>query len=128
MIDLKLFVLCVSNVLTANHDVCVLIYVNDMNSCGKKQSENVSNVANQKKHKPKIGKSNKVGPEDRLASSRPSKPRTFLKWLPVGRIFDLSGTITESSNTKVFETPEAELMYLLASCLLSSSRNGLCTL
>ncbi|GJR92600.1 hypothetical protein Tco_0264774 [Tanacetum coccineum] len=32
------------------------------------------------------------------------------------------------NNDKVFETPEAEFMYLSACCLLSSSRNGLCTL
>ncbi|GJR12967.1 reverse transcriptase domain-containing protein [Tanacetum coccineum] len=50
------------------------------------------------------------------------------------RIFDLYEKITSSSNTKsesdtsVFETPEAEFMYLSARCHLSSSRNGLCTL
>nr|GEW59228.1 hypothetical protein [Tanacetum cinerariifolium] len=37
--------------ITINHDVCVLNYVNGMNSRGKKQKANVSNIANQKKHK-----------------------------------------------------------------------------
>ncbi|GJY31033.1 hypothetical protein Tco_0414528, partial [Tanacetum coccineum] len=35
--------------ITANHDVCVLNYVNDMNSRGKKQKANVSKTENQKK-------------------------------------------------------------------------------
>ncbi|GJV17302.1 hypothetical protein Tco_1362625 [Tanacetum coccineum] len=39
---------------TANHDVCMLNYVKDMNSRGKKQKANVSNTANQKKQKPKV--------------------------------------------------------------------------
>nr|GEW22915.1 hypothetical protein [Tanacetum cinerariifolium] len=37
--------------ITVNHDVCVLNYVNGMNSHGKKQKANVSNIANQMKHK-----------------------------------------------------------------------------
>ncbi|GKF18273.1 hypothetical protein Tco_0063191, partial [Tanacetum coccineum] len=41
---------------TSNHDVCVLNYVNDMNSCA-----NVINVENQKKHKPKVRKPKTVG-------------------------------------------------------------------
>ncbi|GJT58963.1 hypothetical protein Tco_1002496 [Tanacetum coccineum] len=96
----------------------------------KNQSANVSKSDNQKKQKANVKKSKTLSFEDRLASSRPSKPRTCLKWLPTGRIFDLYGKITSSSNTEsesdtsVFETPEAEFMYLSASCLLSSSRNG----
>ncbi|GJY82852.1 retrovirus-related pol polyprotein from transposon TNT 1-94 [Tanacetum coccineum] len=71
-----------------------------MSSCGKKQSANVSNVANQKKHKPKIRKSNKVGPKEILASPKPEKPRTFLRWSPTGRIFYLKGTIIASSESE----------------------------
>ncbi|GJZ57475.1 retrovirus-related pol polyprotein from transposon TNT 1-94, partial [Tanacetum coccineum] len=52
--------MCKQCLITANHDVCVLNYVNGMNSRGKKQKANASNVANQKKHKPKIRKPNKV--------------------------------------------------------------------
>nr|GEW90319.1 hypothetical protein [Tanacetum cinerariifolium] len=80
-------------------------YVNGMKSRKKNQSANVSDNANQKKHKENVKKSKKLGSKERLASPRPSKPRTCLKWLPTRRNFDLSRTITESSNTEnlVFE-------------------------
>ncbi|GJX50173.1 hypothetical protein Tco_0277018 [Tanacetum coccineum] len=45
--------MCKQCLITANHDVCMLNYVNDMNSRGKKQKANVSNTENQKKQKPK---------------------------------------------------------------------------
>ncbi|GJX86201.1 hypothetical protein Tco_0336975 [Tanacetum coccineum] len=41
--------MCKQCLITANHDVCMLNYVNDMNSRGKKQKANVSNTENQKK-------------------------------------------------------------------------------
>ncbi|GJV25466.1 retrovirus-related pol polyprotein from transposon TNT 1-94 [Tanacetum coccineum] len=56
--------MCKQCLITANHDVCVLNYVNGMNSRGKKQKANASNVANQKKHKPKIRKPNKFCDSD----------------------------------------------------------------
>ncbi|GKE15976.1 retrovirus-related pol polyprotein from transposon TNT 1-94, partial [Tanacetum coccineum] len=59
-----------------NHDVCVLNYVNDMNSRGKKQKVNVSKIENQKKQKPKDMKPKKVGSNERNASPKPSKPRS----------------------------------------------------
>ncbi|GKC37100.1 hypothetical protein Tco_1049484 [Tanacetum coccineum] len=46
--------ICKQCLITANHDVCVLTYVNDMNSRDTKQSANVSNIENQKKQKPKV--------------------------------------------------------------------------
>nr|GEX25372.1 retrovirus-related Pol polyprotein from transposon TNT 1-94 [Tanacetum cinerariifolium] len=49
------YAMCKQYLITANHDVYVLNYVNGMNSRGKKQKANASNVANQKKHKPTIG-------------------------------------------------------------------------
>nr|GEV69128.1 uncharacterized mitochondrial protein AtMg00810-like [Tanacetum cinerariifolium] len=45
--------MCKQCLITANHDVCVLNYVNGMNSHDKKQKENVSKLINQKKHMPK---------------------------------------------------------------------------
>ncbi|GJY34082.1 retrovirus-related pol polyprotein from transposon TNT 1-94 [Tanacetum coccineum] len=75
-------------------------YVNGMKSRTKNQSANVSKSANQKKQKANVKKSKSLSSEDRLDSSRPSKPRTCLKWLPTGRIFDLYRKITSSSNTK----------------------------
>ncbi|GJT68138.1 hypothetical protein Tco_1019618 [Tanacetum coccineum] len=86
--------------ITANHDECVLQYVNGMKSRKKNQSANVSKSANQKKHKANVKKSKTLSSEDRLALSRPSKPRSFLRWLPTGRIFDICGKITSSNNNK----------------------------
>nr|GEU47989.1 hypothetical protein [Tanacetum cinerariifolium] len=85
--------MCKRCLISANHDVCMLNYVNDMNSCGKKQLENVSNNENQKKQKPKVKKPKKVGSNKRLASPKPRKPRSCLRWSPTGRIFDLKGKI-----------------------------------
>ncbi|GJW60114.1 retrovirus-related pol polyprotein from transposon TNT 1-94 [Tanacetum coccineum] len=86
--------------ITANHDVCMLNYVNDMNSRGKKQKANVSNTENQKKQKPKVKKPKKVGSNERLASPKPSKPRFCLRWSPTGRFFDIKGKIIASSESE----------------------------
>ncbi|GJY00223.1 retrovirus-related pol polyprotein from transposon TNT 1-94 [Tanacetum coccineum] len=92
--------MCKQCLITANHDVCVLNYVNGMNSRGKKQNENVSNIANQTKHIPQVKKSKKVGSKESLALSKPSKPRMCLRWSPTGRIFDLCGKRIESSDSE----------------------------
>ncbi|GJX23765.1 retrovirus-related pol polyprotein from transposon TNT 1-94 [Tanacetum coccineum] len=92
--------MCKKCLITANHDVCVLTYVNDMNSHGKKQKANVLNVANQKKHQPTIKKPKKLGSKERLASPKPSKPRTFLRWSPTRIIFDLKGKIIASNKSE----------------------------
>nr|GEW10855.1 hypothetical protein [Tanacetum cinerariifolium] len=75
--------------ITANQDVYVLNYVNDMNSRGKKLDANVSNTKKQKKQNPKVIKPNKVGSNERLASPKPSKPRICFGRSPTGRLFDL---------------------------------------
>ncbi|GJU22968.1 retrovirus-related pol polyprotein from transposon TNT 1-94 [Tanacetum coccineum] len=92
--------MCKQCLITANHDVCVLNYVNDMNSRGKKQKANVSNTENQKKQKPKVMKPKKVGSNERLASPKPSKPRSCLRWSPTRRLFDLKGKIIASSESE----------------------------
>ncbi|GJX62846.1 retrovirus-related pol polyprotein from transposon TNT 1-94 [Tanacetum coccineum] len=92
--------MCKKCLITANHDVCVLNYVNDMNSCGKKQKANVSNTENQKKQKPKDIKPKKIGSNERLASPNPSKPRYGLRWSPTGRIFDLKGKLIVNSESE----------------------------
>ncbi|GJV74349.1 hypothetical protein Tco_1494344, partial [Tanacetum coccineum] len=51
---------------TTNHDVCVLNYVNDMNSRADNQSANVSKHENQKKHKANARKSKELGPKEVL--------------------------------------------------------------
>nr|GEU38185.1 putative RNA-directed DNA polymerase [Tanacetum cinerariifolium] len=78
--------MCKQCLITTNHDVYVLNYMNGMNSCNNNQSENVSNSTNHKKHMPKVKKPNKSGSKESLASHRPSKPRTCLRWSPTGRI------------------------------------------
>ncbi|GKC77284.1 hypothetical protein Tco_1128058, partial [Tanacetum coccineum] len=94
------FVLDRNIVITANHDVCVLNYVNDMNSRADNHSVNVLKCENQKKHKANAMKSKKLGSKGSLASSRPSKPRTCLRWIPTGRIFAMCGKLTTSSKTE----------------------------
>ncbi|GJX98197.1 retrovirus-related pol polyprotein from transposon TNT 1-94 [Tanacetum coccineum] len=71
--------MCKQCLITANHDVCVLNYVNGMNSRSKKQKANVSNIANQTKHKPHVWKPKNVESKERLASPKPSKPRMRLR-------------------------------------------------
>ncbi|GJU10870.1 hypothetical protein Tco_1133266 [Tanacetum coccineum] len=90
---------CKQCLITANHNECMLQYVNDVKSRKKNQSANVSKSSNQEKHKANVNKSKKLGSKESLASPRPSKPRTCLRWLPTGRIFDLHGKINASSNT-----------------------------
>ncbi|GJS98858.1 hypothetical protein Tco_0820028 [Tanacetum coccineum] len=93
------YAMCKQCLITVNHDVCMLNYVNDMNSRDLNKNENVSNVENQKKHKPKVRKPKKVGSKEKLASPKPSTPRSCLRWSPTGRIFDLKGKIIATSES-----------------------------
>ncbi|GKC98467.1 hypothetical protein Tco_1168742 [Tanacetum coccineum] len=61
---------CKQCLITANHDVCVLNYVNEINYRVDNQNANVSIISNQKKHKAKVKKSKKLGSKERLASPR----------------------------------------------------------
>ncbi|GJY65959.1 hypothetical protein Tco_0468197 [Tanacetum coccineum] len=92
--------ICKQCLITSNHDVCVLNYVNGMNSRVNNLCVNVSKTANQKKHKPMVMKPKKVGSKERLASPKPRKPRTCLRWSPTGRMFDLKGKIIKSSESE----------------------------
>nr|GEU84294.1 hypothetical protein [Tanacetum cinerariifolium] len=83
---------------TTNHDDFVLNYVNDMNSRAYNQSTNVLIRVKQKKHKLNAKKSKELGSKGSFALSRPSKPRTCLRWIPTGRIFARCGKLTASSN------------------------------
>ncbi|GJS46585.1 hypothetical protein Tco_0596706 [Tanacetum coccineum] len=94
------FVMCKKCLVTANHDVCVLNYMNNMNSRADNQSANVSIHENQKKHKANAKKLKELGSKGSLASSRPSTPGTCLRWIPTGRIFAMCGKLTASSNTE----------------------------
>nr|GFB52027.1 retrovirus-related Pol polyprotein from transposon TNT 1-94 [Tanacetum cinerariifolium] len=83
--------------ISVNHDECLLIYVYDNNSRGKKQTANVLIKENQKKRKLKVKNPKKVGFIERLATPKPSTPRSFLRWSPTGRMFDINGKIIASS-------------------------------
>nr|GEW77229.1 hypothetical protein [Tanacetum cinerariifolium] len=89
--------MCKQCLITANHDVCVVNYVNGMNSRSKKQKAKVPNIKNQTKLKPHVKKHKKVGSNERLALPKLSKPRSCLRWSPTGRIFDLKGKIIANS-------------------------------
>ncbi|GKD53066.1 retrovirus-related pol polyprotein from transposon TNT 1-94 [Tanacetum coccineum] len=67
------YAMCKKCLNTANHDVCVLNYVNGMKPLGSKE---------------------------RLASPKPHKPRSCLRWSPAGRIVDLKGKIIASSDSE----------------------------
>ncbi|GJY42514.1 retrovirus-related pol polyprotein from transposon TNT 1-94 [Tanacetum coccineum] len=89
-----------SCLIPANHDVCVLKYVNDMNSRDTKQTANVSKIENQKKQKTKFKKPKKVGSKEILASPTRSEPSICHRWSPTGIIFDCNGKIIKSRASK----------------------------
>ncbi|GKC48370.1 hypothetical protein Tco_1066092, partial [Tanacetum coccineum] len=91
--------MCKKCLISANHDVCVLNYVNDMKPRSKKQNSKVSNIANPTKHKPQVWKLKNVGPKERLASPKPSKPRMCLRWSPTGKMFNFKGKLIASSES-----------------------------
>nr|GFA01222.1 hypothetical protein [Tanacetum cinerariifolium] len=85
---------------SVNHDVCLLNYVNVMKSLGNNQKPNVSIKEKQNKQKPKAKKPKKVGFTERLATPKPSKPRSLLRLSPTGRMFDLNGKIIASKESE----------------------------
>ncbi|GJY27901.1 retrovirus-related pol polyprotein from transposon TNT 1-94 [Tanacetum coccineum] len=64
--------MCKQCLITANHDVCVQNYVNNMNSHVSKE---------------------------RLALPTSSKPRYCLRWSPTGKMFDIKGNLIASSES-----------------------------
>ncbi|GJZ52685.1 putative ribonuclease H-like domain-containing protein [Tanacetum coccineum] len=57
-------------------------------------------LEDENKHKPKVKKTKKVGSKEILASPKPRKPRTCLRWSPTERLFDLKGKLIESSDSE----------------------------
>ncbi|GJY09055.1 gag-pol polyprotein [Tanacetum coccineum] len=54
-------------------------------------------------------KSKKLCSKERLASPRPRKPRTCLRWSPTGRTFDLNGKLIQSSDSECqFDISESD--------------------
>nr|GFC73165.1 hypothetical protein [Tanacetum cinerariifolium] len=58
-----------------------------------KQKANVSMNETQKEYRPKVSKSQNVGPRKSLATPKPRKPRFLLRWSPTGKTFDSAGKI-----------------------------------
>nr|GEX22878.1 retrovirus-related Pol polyprotein from transposon TNT 1-94 [Tanacetum cinerariifolium] len=92
--------MCKQCLISINHDECLLNYVYDKNSHGKKQTANVSIKEKQKKRKPKVKKPKKVGFIERLATPKPSKPRSFLRWSPNRKIIASSESKSQSDCSK----------------------------
>nr|GEW72738.1 retrovirus-related Pol polyprotein from transposon TNT 1-94 [Tanacetum cinerariifolium] len=92
--------MCKQCLISVNHDEYFLNNVYDRNSRGKKQTANVSIKEKQKKRKPRDTKPKKVGFIERLATPKPSKPRSFLRWSPTGRLFDQKGKIVNFSESE----------------------------
>nr|GFB13840.1 hypothetical protein [Tanacetum cinerariifolium] len=65
--------------MSINHDVCLRNYVHGKKSHAKKQKAKVSVEEIQKKYQPKVTKPKKVGFSERLATSKPRKPRFLLR-------------------------------------------------
>nr|GEV46351.1 retrovirus-related Pol polyprotein from transposon TNT 1-94 [Tanacetum cinerariifolium] len=89
--------MCKQCLIYVNHDVCLRNYMNGKTSRGKKQTTNASIKEKQTKRKLKVKKPKKVEFIERLATPKPSKPRSLLRWSPTGRMFDLNGKIITSS-------------------------------
>nr|GFB35262.1 integrase, catalytic region, zinc finger, CCHC-type, peptidase aspartic, catalytic [Tanacetum cinerariifolium] len=64
---------------SVNHDVCLKNSVNGKKSHGRKHKANVSKSETQQKNQPEIKKPKNVGPRERLATSKPRKPRFLLR-------------------------------------------------
>nr|GEV26007.1 hypothetical protein [Tanacetum cinerariifolium] len=79
---------------------CNNVKLATQNVYSKKQTANVSIKEKQKKRKPKVKKPKKVGFIERLATPKPSKPRSFFRWSPTRRMFDLKGKIITSSKSE----------------------------
>nr|GFD03889.1 hypothetical protein [Tanacetum cinerariifolium] len=100
VISKVVYVMCKKCLISVNPDVCLRNYVNGKTSHGKKKKANVSIKEKQKKHQPKVKKTKKVGLIERLATPKPRKSRFFLRWSPIGRLFDPKGMIIKSSKSE----------------------------
>nr|GEW85696.1 retrovirus-related Pol polyprotein from transposon TNT 1-94 [Tanacetum cinerariifolium] len=73
----------------------------DVNSDSNESNGKCFNqIKTKKKQKPKVKKPKKVGFIERLATPKPSKSRSLLRWSPTGRMFNLNGKIIASSESE----------------------------
>nr|GEZ32946.1 hypothetical protein [Tanacetum cinerariifolium] len=92
--------MCKQCLISVNHDDCLLKYVKDKDSRGTKQKANVSIKETQKNRKLKVKKPKNIGSKEKLASPKPSSPRSCLRWSPTGRFFDLKGKRIASNESE----------------------------
>nr|GFC17941.1 integrase, catalytic region, zinc finger, CCHC-type, peptidase aspartic, catalytic [Tanacetum cinerariifolium] len=85
--------MCKKCLISVNLDKCLVNYVNDKKSHGRKHKANVSKNETQKEYRPKVSKSKNVGPRESLATPKPRRPRFFLRWSPTGKMFDSAGKL-----------------------------------
>ncbi|GJY71609.1 retrovirus-related pol polyprotein from transposon TNT 1-94 [Tanacetum coccineum] len=111
--------MCKQCLIIANHDVCVLNYVNGMNSRDANQSENVSNVANQKKHKPKVRKSKKLRSKERLALPKPNLEVAFRRNTCYVKNLDGVSLLKGNRTTNLYTINLHEMASASPSCLMA---------
>nr|GFC88545.1 integrase, catalytic region, zinc finger, CCHC-type, peptidase aspartic, catalytic [Tanacetum cinerariifolium] len=89
--------ICKKCLISVNHVECLVNYVNDKKSRGRKHRANVSKSETQKAYRPKVSKSKNVGTRESLATPKPRKPRFLLRWSPTGQLFDSAGKLVAPS-------------------------------
>ncbi|GJS82527.1 reverse transcriptase domain-containing protein, partial [Tanacetum coccineum] len=87
------------------HDSKIKNRVTDMSNMDEKRTNRAWEWKEYEKSKPKaylylMGQPIESGSNKRLASPKPSKPRSCLRWSPTGRLFDLKGKIIASSQSE----------------------------
>nr|GFA55595.1 copia protein [Tanacetum cinerariifolium] len=93
---------CKQCFVTANHDACLLSFVNALNPRANNLCANAPPSANQKRHRTQVWKPKQVGFKERLACTpNPRLARYSLKWSPSGRSFDLKGKLVASKETNL---------------------------
>nr|GEY30987.1 integrase, catalytic region, zinc finger, CCHC-type, peptidase aspartic, catalytic [Tanacetum cinerariifolium] len=97
---------CKQYLVTANHDACLLSFVNALNSRANKLCANVPLSANQKRHRTQVSKPKQVGSKERLAC-KPKLPRLSLKWSPSRHSFDQKGKLVAFKETNCLNEDKA---------------------
>nr|GFC02586.1 integrase, catalytic region, zinc finger, CCHC-type, peptidase aspartic, catalytic [Tanacetum cinerariifolium] len=103
-------VICKKCLNTANHDECLVNYVNGKKSRGMKHRANVSKNETQKAYRPKVSKSKNVGTRESLATPKRRKPRFLLRWSPTGKMFDSAGKLVDPSGCSKHMTGNLKLL------------------
>nr|GFC84357.1 ribonuclease H-like domain-containing protein [Tanacetum cinerariifolium] len=92
--------MCKKCLISVNHDVCLINYVNGKNSCGRKHKAHVSKNETHQKNQPEIMKPKRVGCIKSLATPKPRKPRFLLRWSPTSKMFDSAGKLVAPSKSE----------------------------